>query len=269
MKIPFIIEPDDLEQYIGNPDVLIIDLCKRTHYVSGHIAGAVCLDYSELVLGVKPAPGLLPDINKLNKALSAIGMTSEKHVIAYDNEGGGNASRLLWVLSELGHTSMSLLNGGIIAWSNEHHSIEAANVVVEATEYVAEYTGQAAVSIDYLLENMNKESICLVDSRSHAEFIGEKKYANRGGHIPRAVNLDWVETMDKDNNFRFLGRQLVQQKYTDLGVGKDQEVIVYCQTHHRSSHTYVLLKSLGYTNVKGYAGAWSEWGNRNDTPVEV
>ena len=83
------------------------------------------------------------------------------------------------------------------------------------------------------------------------------------------MNLDWVETMDKDNNFRFLGRQLVQQKYTDLGVGKDQEVIVYCQTHHRSSHTYVLLKSLGYTNVKGYAGAWSEWGNRNDTPVEV
>ena len=57
--------------------------------------------------------------------------------------------------------------------------------------------------------------------------------------------------------------------YEKLGVTPDKEVIVYCQTHHRSSHTYVILKALGYPRVKGYPGAWSEWGNSPDTPVET
>jgi len=46
-------------------------------------------------------------------------------------------------------------------------------------------------------------------------------------------------------------------------------VITYCQSHHRSAHTYVMLKWLGYPKVKGYPGAWSEWGNHPDTPVQT
>ena len=30
-----------------------------------------------------------------------------------------------------------------------------------------------------------------------------------------------------------------------------------------------MLVHLGYPNVRGYHGAWSEWGNRHDTPVET
>jgi thiosulfate/3-mercaptopyruvate sulfurtransferase len=29
-----------------------------------------------------------------------------------------------------------------------------------------------------------------------------------------------------------------------------------------------MLRHLGYTNVKGYEGAWSDWGNAPDVPVE-
>ena len=53
-----------------------------------------------------------------------------------------------------------------------------------------------------------------------------------------------------------------------LGVTPDRQIITYCQTHHRSSLIYVVLKHLGYDKVKGYPGSWSDWGNRQDTPVE-
>ena len=49
---------------------------------------------------------------------------------------------------------------------------------------------------------------------------------------------------------------------------RDAEIVVYCQTHHRSSHTFMVLRHLGYERVRGYPGAWSDWGNRQDTPVE-
>ena len=52
-------------------------------------------------------------------------------------------------------------------------------------------------------------------------------------------------------------------------ISEDQDLIVYCHTHHRSKHSYMMMKYLGYSNIKGYAGSWSEWGNDADTPVEL
>ncbi len=54
-----------------------------------------------------------------------------------------------------------------------------------------------------------------------------------------------------------------------LEVTPDKEVITHCQIHHRSSHTYVTLKALGYNRIKGYPGSWSEWGNDLELPIET
>jgi len=97
---------------------------------------------------------------------------------------------------------------------------------------------------------------------------GSSVLAARGGHIPGAVNMDWVLAMDKARDLRLRSPEELRRMLERRGVTPDKEVIVYCQTHHRSSHTYVMLKSLGYPRIRGYPGAWSAWGNRRDTPVE-
>ncbi len=43
--------------------------------------------------------------------------------------------------------------------------------------------------------------------------------------------------------------------------------IAHCQTHHRSAHTYIVLKSLGYSRIRGYDGSWSECGNDPEVPI--
>ncbi|MGA5989262.1 rhodanese-like domain-containing protein, partial [Escherichia coli] len=62
----------------------------------------------------------------------------EHHVVAYDDEGGAWAGRLLWNLHCLGFEQTSLLNGGIHGWlaaglptSSEQAVIKAADALVQ------------------------------------------------------------------------------------------------------------------------------------------
>ena len=51
------------------------------------------------------------------------------------------------------------------------------------------------------------------------------------------------------------------------GITPAKLIVPYCQTHHRSALSYLVARCLGYPRVRAYAGSWSEWGNRQDTPV--
>ncbi len=65
LNLDLIIEPDTLLTVLGNPALMIVDLCAPQNWQQLHIHGAVHINPSELVLGLPPAPGLLPPVEKL------------------------------------------------------------------------------------------------------------------------------------------------------------------------------------------------------------
>ena len=233
-----------------------------------HIPGAVHLDYAQIVAQQAPVGGLLPDARQLGFVLGALGLGPATHVVAYDDEGGGKACRLLWTLACLGHSRYSLLNGGLHAWANEGYPLNNHAVEVQARKYTVAMpdTPAALANAEYILEHLNDPAVALLDARSMAEFTGEKRFAERGGHIPGAANIEWTAFMDPKHHLRLRGSEQIEAMLTEAGIRRDQTVVAYCQTHHRSAHTWFVLTYLGYT-AKGYEGSWSDWGNRADTPV--
>lgn len=264
-KLPLIIEPNDLEPILDQDNLLIVDLTSEANYLQAHIPGAVFLPFKALMAGTPPAPGRLPEKAQLEHVFQTLGLTENTHVIAYDNEGGGWAGRLIWTLDVIGHKNYSYLNGGINAWLSE--GLATTNEVTQPTpsQITLEIDSSPIVEIPDILEGLEKENFVVWDCRSPAEYTGEKVLAARGGHIPGAINCDWLNLMDHEQDLRI--REDAENYLAELGIDKTKDIVCHCQSHHRSALAYLVGKQLGF-KIRAYHGSWSEWGNRNDTPIE-
>ncbi len=267
--LPLILDAEQLNTQLGAKNMVILDLSQPTTYLEQHIPGAYFLDYSWITKAQNPVMGLLPDIKQLNRVLSAFGISQETHIVAYDDEGGGRASRLLWTLDTLGHKNYSLLNGGIQNWLSKQLPTHQDIIWPTPSSYSGSLNTAPIAEKQFILDTLNDNNTLVLDCRSPMEYSGTKAFAARGGHIPGAVNINWMELIDSDNQLQLKSRDIMEKILLDKGVTKDKTIITHCQTHHRSSHSYIVLKSLGYENIKGYPGSWSDWGNDPATPIET
>jgi thiosulfate/3-mercaptopyruvate sulfurtransferase len=270
LDIPLIIEPEALESLLGNEELVIVDLGRPETYAQAHVPGAVRMEYSALVRGDRPAPGHLPEPEAFSRTLSEAGITPAHTVVAYDDEGGGRACRLVWNLHAAGHDRAAVLNGGIHAWCAENRPVGTDEPHQPAPRDYGpiEYTVAPVATRDEILKRLNDPQLLVLDARTPEEYAGTQVRAAKGGHIPGAVNLNWLDCIDRANDARLLPDERLRELLAERGIDPGKDVVTYCHTHHRSAHSYVMLKHLGYDSVKGYAGSWSEWGNDPETPVE-
>ncbi len=266
--MPYLIEAVELEARLGDDHLLIVDVSRPETYLRGHVPGAIHLNYTALILGQPPAIGLLPTSQKIEEVLSSIGWTAEKHVVAYDDQGNGNAARLLWTLEAVGHSCASLLNGGSQAWTHEGHAVECTPNIAQMSVASVELNPAVVADKDDVLASLTDEGTVLLDARTPEEYYGMKSPSLRNGRIPGALHLNWIDTIDLGNNLRFKPKEELNLMLAKRGIVREKKVITYCQTHHRSSHSFVMFRYLGFVNVRGYAGAWAEWGNDPNLPIE-
>lgn len=267
-SIPLILEPEALLPLIGKPKVLLLDLSQAESYVKQHLPSALFLEYAWIVDSDKPRMGLLPDAQRLSRLLSAYGISEDTHVIAYDDEGGGRACRFLYTLDCVGHTRFSLLDGGLYAWLHEGRATEQTINFPQAIQREVTIKPEPIADKRYILDHLGDDNVVILDTRSPHEYMGTKVFAARGGHIPGAVHYEWTRAMNEHRNLRLKPAEDLIQTLSDEGVTPDKTIVCHCQSHHRSAHTYIMLKSLGFQKVKGYPGSWSEWGNDTSTPIE-
>ncbi|MEM7207076.1 MAG: sulfurtransferase [Pseudomonadota bacterium] len=268
--LPLVISAQNLADTLNNPELLVVDLQGGDHYQQAHIPGAVNFDYNHLVQTVGKAGGMLPEKDSFARVLQAHGVHAGTHVVAYDAEGGASAARLIWNLHAFGHTRTSWLNGGLHAWAQSGNSLERGNVAPSPSNNPIELNVDLdrVIDCDTIQKALGTDDFRILDARSLEEYNGTKLFSSRGGHIPGAIHFEWTNALDANNAYQFKPDDELRDMLLQAGIGERDNIAVHCQTHRRSSLSYVMLRHLGFENVRGYAGSWSEWGNRFDTPVE-
>ncbi|WP_317931393.1 sulfurtransferase [Halioxenophilus sp. WMMB6] len=269
-ELPYILEPqalnDLIKQGFSAKQLLIVDLGNPENYMRGHVPGAVHVPYQFLVSGAPPAAGKLAGTELLEELFSQMGLTPDTHVVAYDDDGGGQAGRLLWTLELAGHQRMSYLNGGLHGWLYEELPLEKTFNKPEPSQYHCHWDMSARATVEQIKAKLGEPNFVVWDARNPLEYTGEKAQAKRNGHIPGAINCEWTNLHDREHGLRI--RPDAKEYLAKLGLHEGQEIVTHCQAHRRSAFTYIVGKSLGF-NIKGYDGSWSEWGNLDDTPIEV
>ena len=263
-----LIEAEDLVPFLGHEKLRIVDLSRNSVYEQLHLPHALQVKPSMLLRQDEDTSGLLPEPEALQDLIQYLSISPEHHVVAYDDEGGAWAGRLIWNLHCLGFENTSLLNGGIHAWlaagfptTSEVEPLTPVSMLVPVAEQ-----NQYRIQYDELLEKCQNQSVQLWDCRTADEYTGLRLAARRGGHIPGALHFEWSTALNRENDLKLHPLERTRQRLEQLGFNLNEPVVVYCQSHHRSGLAYILGRLLGW-KIQAYDGAWSEWGNRPDSPV--
>ncbi len=112
----------------------------------------------------------------------------------------------------------------------------------------------------------------VIDARGEDRFFAKVKEPRAGiksGHIPSSLNIPISSIIDKNTNC-LKSIDEINEIFTTIGLtDKNSELVMTCGSGVTACGLALAANSLGFKNVKVYDGSWSEWGSREETPIEI
>jgi thiosulfate/3-mercaptopyruvate sulfurtransferase len=224
----------------------------------GHVPGAVNVPFDRYradehaAEGTDGDEGMLPGADVFATLAREAGIERDTRIVAYDDTHGVFAARLLVTAELYGHDPdlLHLLDGDYSAWTRSYPVTTEATTVPETDYAAATPERSSLVDRETVAAALDDPDAVVVDTREPWEY--------EEGHLPGAVQLDWKAVVDEESR-GLRDRDEITTLLAERGITPDRRVVLYCNTARRISHTYLVLRELGFETVGFYEGSLTEW----------
>ncbi|HEY7035347.1 MAG TPA: rhodanese-like domain-containing protein [Thermomicrobiales bacterium] len=265
--VPLLVDAHWLKTQTQNPEqpLLILDLSALRTYRRGHLPGAVhgwwqdTVEVDDPVYGTVLQPDNFTDQTQRSHVLEDLGIDDEVHVIAYDDDRGRWAARLVWFLRLLGHDRISALDGGLAAWRGSGGTTQNGQVdppnnpAPTVTPRQGYYIGD-----NELPEWRADPRTLLLDVRTDDEAHDDVNDSLPTGRIPGAVSLPWTATL-RDETGRLKSPQELTALLAGVGATPDRRIVLYARFGVETAQTWLVLALMGYPEFVIYDRGWAGW----------
>jgi thiosulfate/3-mercaptopyruvate sulfurtransferase len=270
-----IIDAPALLARVGDPGLRVVD-CRwylgrpgdgRAAYDTGHVPGSIHLDLDADLADHDGygAPGRhpLPPPAAFAERMSRAGIGDDHFVVAYDDVGGWVAARLWWMLDNLGHHEVAVLDGGIAAWSVAGGELTTEVPSWPRAELHLADAWSGVISREELKARLG--SVVLLDARAAPRYRGETEPVDPvAGHIPTAVNAPVDGNLTEG---RFKSADGLKARFGGLGAdGSSGPVVTSCGSGTSALHHAIAMRLAGLPDPILYVGSYSDW-SRSGEPV--
>ena len=256
-----LISAEALLARLGDPDLRIADVRWSLadpgkggrDYSTGHIPGAVFVDL-DTDLSSRSGSGRhpLPEPAAFLRRMESLGFDDAGDVVAYDDAGGTIAARLWWMLDNLGHGRVMVLDGGIEAWlaAGGPLSTEAPTPASGRLRVRERWTH--VIDRERLVRRLG--TVPLIDARALERYRGDLEPVDAvPGHIPTAISRPTAGNLGPDG--RFLAPEALRARFAPLGDG----LVTSCGSGVTACHNALAMRIAGLPDPLLYPGSYSDW----------
>lgn len=278
MEKKALLDPCQVASLIEGEPVVVIDTRAPEDYAAAHIPGAVNIREIFSFLATSTPEGMAAMHQTFADLLGKAGLSGAEHAIIYEdamNNGYGQSCRGYFLLKYLGYPNVSILHGGLKAWTDAGMPVTDALSAPTPQAFPLNVNEALMVSTPEMLKSLDDPSIVKLDVRDWDEWVGEssspygKDFTPRKGRIPDAVLIEWYTLMKPASDVpMFKSKEEIREIAAQVGITPASTVNIYCFKGARASNTFVALNEAGIENVKIYFASWNEWSRDFSLPIE-
>jgi thiosulfate/3-mercaptopyruvate sulfurtransferase len=274
-----LVSPDWLAAHLSDPDLVVLDASLpvvgvtpvvdvHAAYLASHIPGAVFFDIESLSDHTTTLPHMLPTPEAFSQSMSALGVSDNSHIVAYEQQGVFSAPRAWWTLRTFGAARVSVLDGGLRAWIAAGGATESGPVARPPARFAVSLNSAAVKDLTGIREILAQHGQ-VVDARSAARFNGtapEPRPGLRSGHMPGAISLPFGELV---RDGRLLHAEQLRDTFETRGLDLARPITTTCGSGVTAAVLSLALELAGASTISLYDGSWAEYASQPDAEIVI
>jgi len=274
-----IVSADWLRDHHGAPHMKVLDASwhmpasnrdARAEFEDGHIPGAAYFDIDAVSDPESSLPHMLPSAAAFAHDAGALGIANADHVVVYDTVGLFSAARAWWMFRAFGHERVSVLDGGLPAWTASGGPIDTGPAAPVLATYEASDPSPAVVALQEMQEISTAASHVILDARPAGRFTGADPEPRPGlpsGHMPNAISMPFSSVIADDG--RLKAPDELRALLGNAGALSGRPVVTTCGSGVTAAVLSLALARIGVTGSSLYDGSWTEWASTPGCPIET